>query len=144
MMTCITVVLFPNKGDMRYKYFFKKRTFKFFWLVRCLLWHVASSVLFFFSMSSLHWSDWSAKCKVYHRSDKIMFELSLTVSALRERAVKCHALKHVIPVTTGEVNGVLYSELLLWANLMCLPQSLLWLPPLPYLALPCTGGILAG
>lgn len=37
--------------------------------------------------------------------------------------------EHVIPVTTGEVNGVLYPELLLWANLMCLPQSLLWLPP---------------
>lgn len=32
-------------------------------------------------------------------------------------------------MTTGEVKGVLYPELLFWANLMCLPQSLLWLPP---------------
>jgi len=37
--------------------------------------------------------------------------------------------EHVTAVTTGEVNGVLYAELLFWANLMCLPQSLLGLPP---------------
>lgn len=73
--------------------------------------------------------------QMFHRFDEIIvgtvFRMSVKQLAqpLRERAVKMSYSEHVIPVTTGEVKCVLYPELFLWANLMCLPQSLFWLPP---------------
>lgn len=96
-----------------------------------LLFGAVFSVLFISFHKQL--VDWSAKCKVYHRFDEITLNclrMSIILSQpLRERADKMSYFEHVIPVTTGEVTSVLYPELLLWANLMCLPQSLFWLPP---------------
>ena len=105
------------------------------------LWHIAFFwcclflyFLFLFHEQLVVWSDWSKCITDLMKWCWIVFECPSSKIARpfflkRTGCLKCRTFEHVIPVTTGEVNSVLYPELLLWANLMCLPQSLLWLPP---------------
>lgn len=63
-----------------------------------------------------HSFDWTLPCCHW-----LSVKYGMRLNRL-ERIAKCCASKHVIPVTTGVAIGVLYPELLLWADLMCLPQ----------------------
>lgn len=134
MITYTTVVLWPNKGDIRYKY--QNWTITFLERVGVcfgtLCFDAASSVCFLsFHEHFVDWSYSEMQCVKFDYIRWCVFECPPInfLNLLRQWPIKMLYFEHVIPVTTGEVNSVLYPELLLWANLMCLPQSLLWLPP---------------
>lgn len=86
------------------------------------------SFLYFFYYYYFFPSAFSGSISLMQSVSQIWWNVELS-QPLREWADKMSHFEHVILVTTGEVCSVLYPELLLWANLMCLPQSLFWLPP---------------